>query len=224
MSPALVGVPPNSPIHRETVQIESALMQQEGDYLTDTFDLESLKERLRREGPHHKSIKGHPEAAVAIIINPNDRGGSILLIKRTERIGDPWSGQIAFPGGHKASSDRNFLETATREAHEEVGIDLPEHELLGQLPLVYARTRRVQVAPFVFQLKTGVIVKSNEEVAEKFWVPLCILDLSKVNRTEVKVDEGKLNVEAYIYGGNVVWGLTFRIINLLLDRKETSTL
>jgi hypothetical protein len=89
---------------------------------------------------------------------------------------------------------------------------------------VYARTRRVQVAPFIFQLKTGVIVKSNEEVAEKFWVPLSILESSEVNRTEVKVDEGKLNVEAYIYGGNTVWGLTFRIINTLLDRKETSTL
>lgn len=98
-----------------------------------------------------------------------------------------------------------------------------EHELLGQLPLVHARTRRVQVAPFVFQLKTGVIVKSNKEVAEKFWVPLNILGVSEVNRTEVKVDEGKLNVEAYIYCGNTVWGLTFRIINLLLDRRETST-
>jgi 8-oxo-dGTP pyrophosphatase MutT (NUDIX family) len=192
--------------------------------LTDPFDFESLKGRLRREGSVPESDEGHPEAAVAIIINPKDRGGSILLIKRTERVGDPWSGQIAFPGGHKASSDRNFLETAIREAREEVGIDLWEHELLGQLPLVYARTRRVQVAPFVFQLKTDVFVKSNEEVAEKFWVPLSILDVSEVNRTEVKVDERKMNVQAYIYGGNVVWGLTFRIINILLDRTETSTL
>jgi 8-oxo-dGTP pyrophosphatase MutT (NUDIX family) len=168
--------------------------------------------------------KGHPEAAVAIIINPKDRGGSILLIKRTERVGDPWSGQIAFPGGHRAPNDRNFLETAIREAHEEVGIDLREHELLGQLPLVYARTRGVEVAPFVFQLKTDVIVKSNEEVAEKFWIPLSTLGISEVDKTEVKTDEGKLNVEAYIYGRNTVWGLTFRIINILLDRKEKNTL
>ncbi|MGA2789661.1 MAG: CoA pyrophosphatase [Candidatus Bathyarchaeia archaeon] len=199
-------------------------MQQGGGCSTDTFDLESLKARLRREGAIPESDKGHPEAAVAIIINPKDRRGSILLIKRTERVGDPWSGQIAFPGGHKASSDRNFLETAIREAHEEVGIDLREHELLGQLPLVYARTRQVQVAPFIFQLKTSVILKSNEEVAEKFWVPLSILDVSEVERTEVKVEEGKLSVDGYIYGGNTVWGLTFRIINILLDRKETSTL
>jgi 8-oxo-dGTP pyrophosphatase MutT (NUDIX family) len=192
--------------------------------VTDTFDLESLRRRIREGNPPPESKENSPVAAVAIIINPNDRGGSILLIKRSERVGDPWSGQMAFPGGHKAPSDRNFLETAIREAHEEVGVDLQEHELLGQLPLVYARTRRVQVAPFVFQLKTGVCVRSNEEVLEKFWVPLSIFESSEVNRTEVKVDEGKLNVEAYIYGGNTVWGLTFRIINILLDRKETSTL
>lgn len=89
---------------------------------------------------------------------------------------------------------------------------------------MYARTRQVQVAPFIFQLKTSVILKSNEEVAEKFWVPLSILDVSEVERTEVKVEEGKLSVDGYIYGGNTVWGLTFRIINILLDRKETSTL
>ena len=192
--------------------------------MSGTFDLESLKGRLQREGSVPESGKGHPEAAVAIIINPKDRGGSILLIKRTERVGDPWSGQIAFPGGHKASCDRNFLETAIRESREEVGIDLREHELLGYFPVVYARTRRVQVAPFVFQLRKGVIVKSNEEVAEKFLVPLSILGASEIQRTEVKVDDGKLNVEAYIYGGNTVWGLTFRIINILLNRNETNTL
>jgi hypothetical protein len=61
-------------------------------------------------------------------------------------------------------------------------------------------------------------------VAEKFWIPLSILDASEVNETVVVVDGGKLNVEAYIYDGNIVWGLTFRIINILLARKESSTL
>ena len=215
---------PKWPTRRETVQIEYALMHQGGGCSTGTFDIESLKGRLRREGPVPKSDKGHPEAAVAIIINPADRGGSILLIKRTERVGDPWSGQIAFPGGHKASSDRNFLETAIREAHEEVGIDLREHELLGQLPLVFARTRRVQVAPYVFQLKAGVAVRSNDEVAESFWIPLSTVEGISVSRIEVRVEEGKLNVDAYVYLGHVIWGLTFRIINVLLGRKEQSDL
>jgi len=141
------------------------------------------------------------------------------MIKRTEREGDPWSGQMAFPGGHKAPGDQTFLETAVREAQEEVGIRLREHELLGVLPLVSARSRRVSVAPFVFQLKRDVLVRSNEEVAESFWVPLSRLERIEVSKTEVKVEEGNLNVDSYIYNGHAIWGLTFRIINILLGRE-----
>lgn len=110
------------------------------------------------------------------------------------------------------------METAVREAREEVGIELQEHELLGLLPLVYTRSRQVQVAPYVFQLKADVIVRSNEEVAESFWIPLSGLEKIVASETEVKVDEGMLNVDAYIYRGYVIWGLTFRIINILLNR------
>lgn len=187
--------------------------------LTGTVDLESLKKRLRREPSASESDQGEPVAAVAIIINPNDRGGSILLIRRTERVGDPWSGQVAFPGGHKGHADRDLLATAIREAREEVGIDLQEHELLGQLPVMFSRTRRV--ASYVFQLKADVAVQSNDEVAESFWVALSTLNGINVSRTEVRAEEGKLDVEAYVYNGNVIWGLTFRIINMLLNREKS---
>jgi 8-oxo-dGTP pyrophosphatase MutT (NUDIX family) len=187
--------------------------------LTGTVDLDSLKKRLRREPSASESDQGEPVAAVAIIINPNDRGGSILLIRRTERVGDPWSGQVAFPGGHKDHADRDLLATAIREAQEEVGIDLQEHELLGQLPVMLSRTRRV--ASYVFQLKADVAVQSNDEVAESFWAPLTTLNEITVSRSEVRVEEGKLNVEAYVYNGNVIWGFTFRMINMLLNREKS---
>lgn len=185
-----------------------------------TFDLEAFRGRLRKEEGRTEPDKGPPVAAVTVIINPNDRGGSILLIKRTTRLGDPWSGQIAFPGGHKASIDQDFLETAFREAREEVGIDLYEHELVGCLPMVSARSGRVQVAPYVFLLKSSVVVRANEEIAENFWAPLSSLGNLQVSRTNVEVEEGKLNVNAYHFEGHVIWGLTFRIINILLDRRQ----
>jgi 8-oxo-dGTP pyrophosphatase MutT (NUDIX family) len=191
-----------------------------GAGLTSTFDLELLKKRLRRTSLVPRLDEAEPVAAVAIIVNPNDSGGSILLIKRTRRVGDPWSGQVAFPGGHKAGEDRDLLATAIREAREEVGIDLRRHELLGRLPVIYSRTRKVPVVPYVFQLKDGVVVQSNEEVAESFWVPLHALNTTNISRIEVSVEEGKLKVDAYIYQRNVIWGLTFRIINVLLNKDQ----
>ncbi len=187
--------------------------------MTGTFDLTLLRKRVQEARITPESKEDKPVAAVAVIINPNDRSGSVLLIKRTERRGDPWSGQMAFPGGHKAPNDQDFLETAIREAKEEVGIDLQAHRLLGHLPLVYARTRRVQVLPYVFELKSDVGVRRNEEVSESFWAPLSYLQKIKASKTEVEVEEGKLNVDAYIYDAYVIWGLTFRIINILLNRQ-----
>lgn len=160
-----------------------------------------------------------PGAAVAVIIDPVQQGGSMLLIRRTEREGDRWSGQIAFPGGHRESSDKTFLATAIRETKEEVGISLDQHEILGALPLVYSESRSVRVAPFVFQLKADVKIQHNIEVAETFWLALSDIANNVLAKTQVQVENGNLVTDSYIYRRNVIWGLTFRIINILLDRN-----
>ncbi|MFI5450218.1 MAG: NUDIX hydrolase [Candidatus Bathyarchaeia archaeon] len=190
--------------------------------MTGQFNLESLMNGLLPQNSLPESEEGSPVAAVAIIINPNDRGGSVLFIKRTERRGDPWSGQIAFPGGRKSSTDKNFVDTAVRETREEVGIHLSGHELLGHLPIVTTRSRRMRVLPFVFQLKSTVSICVGAEVAEVFWLPLSDLGRLEVESREVRVDEGTLLADSYVYQGHVIWGLTFRIINLLLHRETQS--
>jgi 8-oxo-dGTP pyrophosphatase MutT (NUDIX family) len=188
--------------------------------LSRTFNLASLRKHLLPASAIPEA--GTPsslEAAVAIIIDPEFEHGSILFIRRTEKSGDPWSGQIAFPGGHRDSKDRNFLETATREVKEEVGIDLTNHDLLGALSPTYARNRRMLVAPFVFQLRNHVTPRPNEEVAESFWIPLSELDTIKVSKTEVYPPGGVLSEDSYVYKGHTIWGLTFRIVNMLLNKN-----
>lgn len=185
--------------------------------MTSTFSMDLLRLRLLSADRELKE-DDPPDAAVAVIINSSQRGGSLLLIRRTERSGDPWSGQTAFPGGHRASVDRSFLDTAIRETHEEVGISLREHIVLGVLPLTYARTRKIRVAPFVFQLKSNVELHPNMEVANTFWVPVNALACCPVTRSEVRVEEGEITVDSYIYGENIIWGLTFRIVNMLLGK------
>jgi len=188
------------------------------------FNLESLRGRLLPQSSIRESGEEPPVAAVAIIIDPNNRGGSVLFIKRTERRGDPWSGQIAFPGGRKSPMDEGFADTAVRETREEVGIQLSGHELLGHLPIVTTRSRRMRVLPFAFQLKSTVSIRVNEEVADAFWVPLKDLGRLEVESREVRVDDVTLSADSYVYEGHVIWGLTFRIVNLLLGRETQSDL
>lgn len=185
--------------------------------MNNTFNSQLLRQRLLPVNSDVMSGNDQPpDAAVAVIIDPLDRG-SMLLIRRTKREGDPWSGQIAFPGGHKASGDRTLLDTAIREVDEEVGIALRQHETLGALPFVQGRTRRIRVAPFVFLLRVGEEIQRNVEVADAFWIPLSYIASSAIAKSEVQIESGRRLIDSYVYRGNVIWGLTFRIIKILLD-------
>jgi 8-oxo-dGTP pyrophosphatase MutT (NUDIX family) len=76
----------------------------------------------------------HPDAiwaAVALVLVPHP--DSLLLIRRAERSGDPWSGQVGLPGGRRDPDDATLLSTAVREAVEEVGVHLPANACLGEL-------------------------------------------------------------------------------------------
>jgi len=187
--------------------------------LIKRFDIESLKRRLNPTSSIEGSKSNLPDAAVAIIISIRRDSDSVLLIRRRDRLGDPWSGQIAFPGGHRSLNDPTLLDTAVREASEEVGIELSRHTALGVLLPMYSQTRRILVAPFVFQLISDVAVRMNDEVAETFWASLQELSTIRSTRSEVHVETGTLDADSYVLDGRVIWGLTFRIIRNLLNRS-----
>src|SRR5262245_13774932 len=95
-------------------------------------------------------------AAVAVILREGAAGFEILFIRRAEKDGDPWSGQMGFPGG-RAEPDEELGMTAVRETFEETGIELAVHgEPLGALDEVRAMARMqamdLAITPFVFRL------------------------------------------------------------------------
>jgi hypothetical protein len=67
-------------------------------------------------------------------------------------------------------------------------------------------------------LMGNVELHPNMEVADAFWVPVSALACCPVTKSEVRVEEGEIAVDSYIYGENVVWDLTFRIVNMLLGK------
>ena len=68
-------------------------------------------------------------AAVAAVL---DRNLDLLLIRRAVHERDPWSGNMAFPGGRVEPEDDGPLAAALRETLEEVGLPLRRDALLGQ--------------------------------------------------------------------------------------------
>ena len=89
--------------------------------------------RLTSSLESHKALRADMEsgvrrAAVALIFRAGADGApELLFIKRAEYPADPWSGQIAFPGGREEPTDGELIQTAVRETREETGLDLAAH-------------------------------------------------------------------------------------------------
>ena len=78
-------------------------------------------------------------AAVAMVLREGPQGVEALFIERARRDGDPWSGQMAFPGGRWETVDGSLRETAARETFEELSVDLSDSPYLGYLGEVTRR-------------------------------------------------------------------------------------
>lgn len=158
-------------------------------------------------------------AAVALILIER-QGIEALFIKRAARVGDPWSGQVALPGGRYEPEDRDLLITAIRETGEETGVDLSRAERLGALDDLYPRTPTlppVRVRPFVFTIPTAPPLVISDEVERAFWVPLARLGEPGVRRDVKLIVRGEPRIfPAYDLGEDVIWGMTERILTPFL--------
>jgi 8-oxo-dGTP pyrophosphatase MutT (NUDIX family) len=163
-------------------------------------------------------------SAVGLYLHqPRGAGVEVLMIRRAEREGDPWSGHMAFPGGRKDRSDRNTLDTALRETHEEVGFDAKTGaRLIGRLSDIATHPRLPRgpmvITPWVFRLEHAPPLTLNHEVAETVWVPLGFL-ADRVNRQKMRWAPNGVPLElpCYLFGGRRIWGLSLMMLDELLD-------
>ena len=140
----------------------------------------ALKEQLlaleAERGPFMEEVGDRAQAAVSVVLRAGD-DWEVLLIKRAEAEGDPWSGQMALPGGRRDISDNNLLDTAIRETGEETSVFLEEEGVyLGRLEPTVPNTVRlppITIFPFVFGVAGNARAQAtSREVDEALWIPL----------------------------------------------------
>ncbi len=155
------------------------------------------------------------EAAVAIVhARASD---SVLLMRRTERESDSWSGHWSCPGGRREPSDVDLLQTALRELEEECGVTLPRSALVSEMPPRYARRRAgayVLVTPFVIASETELgVIPDAQEAAEAVWLPLSILrDPQRHRLMPVQGLPPEMRFPAVEMEGTPLWGFTYRLL------------
>ncbi|HKN65685.1 MAG TPA: CoA pyrophosphatase [Gemmatimonadaceae bacterium] len=166
-------------------------------------------------------------AAIALVLRPGtgpaeSADPELLMIKRAEAEGDPWSGHIACPGGRMEPGDHDLEQTAVRETWEETGVDLArDGKVLGALDDISPRTPTLPpiiVRPYVAVVKPELEIVQSSEVAEAFWVPLAALrERAAWGTAMVPVrGSGERQVEAFRHGAYTVWGLTERVLRQFL--------
>ncbi|MES2189566.1 MAG: CoA pyrophosphatase [Pseudomonadota bacterium] len=147
----------------------------------DRLTPEALRERFLSPpewSPEHsveKRFENRQPALAAVLVPLVMRDElTLLLTQRTSNL-STHSGQIAFPGGRTDDTDVDAVDTALREAHEEVGLTRDHVEVLGTLPTYVTGTAYI-ITPVVALVTPGFVLQPNPgEVADVFEVPLSYL-------------------------------------------------
>ncbi len=183
---------------------------------------------LARHRPQILDVSHYTRAAVALVLRSADSGMELLFIERAPCAGDPWSGDIGFPGGKMELDDSDPRRTAERETEEEVNLDLAKGSYLGRLSDIAGAHLPVLVSCFVYGVRETPPLIPSSEIRDLFWIPLADLTAAERHVTaRVRFDGETLERPAIrlpLAGKPVLWGLTYRFVMEFLEllQEESS--
>jgi 8-oxo-dGTP pyrophosphatase MutT (NUDIX family) len=194
------------------------------------WNKDALHARFAAAGPREvPADEPTRRAAVAVVLRLGEVP-HVLLMKRVEREGDPWSGQVSFPGGRVHPEDTDLRHTAIRETREELGIDLATTATyVGALEPIAATGRSTgkplpvtSVTPFLFLEETPVDPVLGAEAEAAFWLPIERAAGGIYDGEMQYVHQGTpLTFPCWRFDGFVIWGLTYRMLRSLIEALAT---
>jgi 8-oxo-dGTP pyrophosphatase MutT (NUDIX family) len=181
-------------------------------------DLETGERRPRVPPPDADSRR----AAVLVPILMEGDDARVVYTVRKDHLADH-AGQISFPGGSAEPGDGSLLETALREAEEEIDLSPDLVEVIGELEEMYIPPSNFRVSPFVGLLPhEAEMVLAPDEVEEIFTVSLDTLSAPETFRKMTWRYEGRdYEVPVFAIDGPVprnIWGATAAMTAALLAR------
>jgi len=190
----------------------------------ERFNLNRIRERLLQTPATAETQEGR-RAAVAMILLGSTAAEELLFIRRAEYQNDPWSGDIAFPGGGIEAQDRDSRAAAERETFEEIGLCLPENSYLGALGSISGAYLPVNISAHVYQFSELPPLLLNDEVVETFSVPLALLLDPGRNREKRFEYRGNIRNHPVIdlngYAERVLWGISYRLLQTFFQRLKS---
>jgi 8-oxo-dGTP pyrophosphatase MutT (NUDIX family) len=163
------------------------------------------------------AVTDEPEESAVLVPVIEREGPHLLFTKRAEHLPNH-PGQMSFPGGRREPEDDTLVETATREGHEEVGLDPDDVTVVGRLDDIRTVTR-FSVRPFVVQVPDREYRPRSTEVAEV--AVLALSALTDLDNYESEHREhphhGTIRLHYFYVDGYTVWGATARMLVQFLE-------
>ncbi len=185
------------------------------------YDVSQYVEKAIRTGlPVGRRSRSRPEgyrqAGVLVPIVRTEAGYELLFTRRTEEV-ETHKGQVSFPGGVIDPSDKDIVDTALREAEEEIGVERSQVNIIGVLDDLITPTGFL-ITPVVGYMASLPVLNPNPlEVAEAFHIPLeFFLDPANSRMEKREVDGKVREVWFFDSGKHTIWGATAVITRSLL--------
>ena len=159
---------------------------------------------------------GRTEAAVLVPMHGwPDNPGLVFTERRSDL--KRHAGEISFPGGRRDDGEE-LLDTALREAEEEIGLTRSNVEVVGALPPIGTFVTNYKVHPFVGLIDQGLRFEPNPSEVESVLVA-SLDDLEAAYAKRRLVRRGvPIKTDTYVISDQLIWGATARILGLLLER------
>ncbi|HKH22010.1 MAG TPA: CoA pyrophosphatase [Solirubrobacterales bacterium] len=153
---------------------------------------------------------GRTEAAVLVPMHGwPDNPGLVFTERRSDLRRH--AGEISFPGGRR-DGDERLLETALREAEEEIGLARERVEVVGALPPIGTFVTNFKVHPFVGLIEEGLRFEPNPTEVESVLV-VSLDDLAAAYEKRRLVRRGvPIKTDTFLIGDKLIWGATARIL------------
>ena len=179
--------------------------------------IQQIRSALVEPPPNGDSMAMH-RASVAIVLAGDAVAPSLCFVERARRAGDPWSGDVAFPGAGAKGDGESLRAAAMRETHEEVGLALADADHVGDLaPMTIPRFPSgmgiIGASVFYVGDSCPPLHPDGREIAHAFWIPITHIH-DPDHRTVVRWSRSgpPRPRPAVEFDGRVIWGLTYRIL------------
>lgn len=180
--------------------------------------IDEIEARLAASSPWVHDVATSVMAGVAAVVREGPSELELLFIRRAEHEDDPWSGDLAFPGGRVDPEDTGARDAAERETLEELSLDLSGARYLGRISDVLGSAESVCVSAFVYAIEGDPVLTPNYEVREAFWSPFSAFnDPERQIMREFRYLDRAIRLPAIRLledeRAPVLWGITYKFLD-----------